>query len=121
MRTTSNRGGYFALVAAPTKEFVLRLTYLGYTPKELTVGTDWGAERLAIEMVRTPLRLEAVSVIAEQSQVMKAEERVSTVKISTTEIAALPSIGEVDIAGGLGIFSAFASDSVFFEVVREQG
>jgi hypothetical protein len=95
--TTSNRGGYFAIVNAPPGEFVLRVVYMGYTPLDITVPPYLEEARLNVGMVRAPLRLETVEVTAERIQVVEPEERVSTVRLSPTEIAMLPSIGEVDI------------------------
>lgn len=95
--TTSNRDGYFAIVNAPEGEFVLRVTFLGYTPREITISAELEDARFTVQMARVPLRLEAVTVTAEEVQVVETVERPSTVKISPTEIAMLPNIGEVDI------------------------
>lgn len=93
----TNADGYFVLVNVPGDSLVLRVTYLGYVPREIAVEprTQNGPLDVLLE-VFTP-EMEEVMVTAERYQIVKMAESVSQITISPKDLAVLPSVGEVDI------------------------
>jgi hypothetical protein len=96
--TLSNVDGYFVLVNVPAGLCTLRVSYIGYEPVELPVMLTDGKEPVIVSLKSQILRGESVTVTAEKNfQTMQVAEEPAQVRISPQQIAALPSVGEVDI------------------------
>lgn len=95
--TATNNDGYFVLLDVPADSIVLRVTYLGYVPAEISLWTPEINGTLDIQMQPYTNELEGVTVVSDKYNIMKTAEHISQITISPRELASLPSIGEVDI------------------------
>ena len=96
-RTTSNRDGYFTLIGVPADSFTLRVTFVGYGAKEVSVAAGVATDRLVIEMSPIPFELDEITVVADDYRIMRTADGVSRISASPRDMAVLPSVGEVDI------------------------
>ena len=95
--TTSNVNGYFVLVNVPAGLCTLRVSYIGYQTVEAPIASADSKETITINLRQKALLGEQVTVTADNLQTMEVVPEASQVRLSPRQIAALPSVGEVDI------------------------
>ncbi|GAB5535375.1 MAG: TonB-dependent receptor [Rubricoccaceae bacterium] len=93
----ANVDGHFALVGVPAGRHTLVVSYIGYVTERVAVHTDTLAGRpIRIRLAPTSGTLDAVTVTA-NGDLMRSNETASLITLSPRELAALPSVGEVDV------------------------
>jgi len=95
--TQTNVEGFFLLHNVPDTLYFLQVTYMGYFPVELPIDQETKSTGMLIKMRQTTINVEGVTVSAAQSSFIKTESTPSLTTLSPTQIATLPSIGQVDI------------------------
>src|SRR5690606_7768599 len=93
--TFTNKEGYFYVDAAPTD--VLILSYIGFKPLEVTVGSS---EELSLVLEEDVTDLEAVTVNAGYYTVKERERTGSISKVTAEEIELLPVINPLQALEG---------------------
>ncbi len=93
----ANRDGFFALVGAPTDGLTLRITFLGYRPRQLTLEPGQSPDLLTVEMLPIPVEIEGLTIVGDEYRFMKTTGGVSKITASPKDMAMLPNVGEVDI------------------------
>lgn len=95
--TATNNDGFFVLLNVPSDSIVLQISYLGYVTAEVALWAPDATEPIDILLAPHTNELEGVTVVSDKYTIMKTAERISQITISPKELAALPSLGEVDI------------------------
>ena len=95
--TATNTDGYFALLDVPADSVVLQISYLGYLTAEFSIWVPDITGTLDIQLQPYTSELEGVTVVSDKYNIMKTAENISQITISPKELAALPSLGELDI------------------------
>lgn len=93
----SNVDGYFTFLHIPRDTNGLTFSYIGYITKTFYLRPNLDFDHIVIEMEPQKQLLEEVVVQAEREELLRANEKISMLKMSPSKIAALPSIGEKDI------------------------
>jgi ferric enterobactin receptor len=93
----SNVDGYFTLQNIPNDTVGLTISYIGYQTKNLYLSPKLDLSNLVIELEAQAQQLDEFVVSADREELLRANEKVSMLKLSPAKIAALPSIGEKDI------------------------
>ncbi|MBL7817352.1 MAG: TonB-dependent receptor [Saprospiraceae bacterium] len=94
---TTNVDGYFTILDVPSDTSGLEISYIGYKSKNYYLSPKTPLSNLLIELESQTEILDEVTVTAEREELLRANEKVSMLKLSPAKIAALPSIGEKDI------------------------
>lgn len=94
--TISNVDGYFTLLGLNHDTLTVISKYLGYQSQETFIDIN-NSNSISIEMLPVISELEGVTIYAESFQIMKANDGLSSVRLSPEHLNLLPSIGEVDI------------------------
>lgn len=95
--STTNVDGYFTLLNVPSDTSGLEISYIGYKTKMYFLSPKTPLSNLLIELESQTEILDEFTVTAEHEELLRANEKVSMLKLSPAKIAALPSIGEKDI------------------------
>lgn len=95
--TNSNVDGYFTLLNVPNDTVGLNISYIGYKTKTLYLSPKLDLVNFQIELEPQAQQLDEVVISAEREELLRANEKVSMLKLSPAKIAALPSVGEKDI------------------------
>ncbi|MEP7323986.1 MAG: TonB-dependent receptor [Saprospiraceae bacterium] len=95
--TNTNIDGYFTLVDVPRDTMGLSFSYIGYSTKTFYLKPNLDFNNLAINMVPQNQVLDEVIIAADREELLRANEKISMLKLSPSKIAALPSIGEKDV------------------------
>jgi ferric enterobactin receptor len=95
--TQTNVEGFFLLHNVPDSLCFLQVTYMGYFQVEVPIDQDSKNTEMLIKMRQTSINVEGVTVSAAQSNFIKTESTPSLTTVSPTQIATLPSVGQVDI------------------------
>ncbi len=95
--TVTNLQGFFLLQDIPDTVFVIQVSYMGYTPREISVDPAEESTGIVITLTQSAINVEGVTVSAEQSSFIKTEKTPGLTTISPTQIATLPSVGQADI------------------------
>ncbi len=95
--TQTNVEGFFLLHNVPDSLCFLQVTYMGYFQVEVPIDQDSKNTGMLIKMRQTSINVEGVTVSAAQSNFIKTESTPSLTTVSPTQIATLPSVGQVDI------------------------
>src|SRR5208283_1176789 len=95
--TQTNLEGFFLIHNVPDTVFVIQVSYMGYTPREISVDPTKESTGLLITLKQSPISVEGVTVSAEQSNFIKTEKTPGLTTISPLQIATLPSVGQADI------------------------
>jgi hypothetical protein len=93
----SNVDGYFTVQNVPNDTVGLTISYIGYKTKTLYLSPKLDLSNLVIELEAQTQQLDEFVVSAEREELLRANEKVSMLKLSPAKIAALPSVGEKDI------------------------
>ena len=93
----ANVDGYFVLVGVVPGQHVLRVSYLGYHDAIVDIDTDTLSGPLEISLKQASMLLDEVLVMADQLAMIKAGTEVSRITISPSDVAMLPSVGQVDV------------------------
>ena len=98
---STNLDGYFSIPGVQEGIATLRVSYIGYYGKEMTVEVQSGSmEPLEIELIPQSVKLEEVeySVSREDDDEHRQSARVSTVPVSAGTIRNMPALGaEMDV------------------------
>ena len=95
--TTANVNGYFVLVNVPAGLCTLHVSYIGYQSVETPITNADSKENITINLRQKALLGEQVTVTADNLQTLEVVPEAAQVRLSPRQIAALPSVGEVDI------------------------
>lgn len=95
--TTSNVDGHFSILAAPDKDLVLQIMYIGFNSIEKKIEDGDDDINLSIELSNAEISLSEVVITAENYKYMDASSGISTYKVSPQQMNSLPSFGETDI------------------------
>jgi hypothetical protein len=96
----TNVDGRFALLGVPEGPQTLRVQYVGYTSRLLTLRADTVTGPLAVMLTKAVVRLSTTTVQSaiDQSPTVIAIGRDASVQaISTAQVEAMPSVGETDV------------------------
>ncbi len=94
----TNQDGYFVIVNLPADTCRLRISYMGFAPREILIDTRKPSERRqTILMRRQTIVMEGLTVESEIPPIMEVMSEPGQVAISPAEIAVLPNMGEVDL------------------------
>ena len=105
----TNLEGFFLIHNVPDTVFVLQVSYMGYTPREITVDPTKESTGILITLKQSAISVEGVTVSAEQSNFIKTEKTPGLTTISPTQIATLPSIGQADIFRSLELLPGISA------------
>jgi hypothetical protein len=94
---STNVDGYFTVLAVPTDTSTLVFNYIGYEPVTLFLTPDLKLVGLMVEMKAITNQISEITVSAERTELMETNKEVSMLKMTPSQIAALPSLGEKDI------------------------
>ncbi len=95
LSTTTNVDGYFTLLDVPSDTASLMVRYIGYLPQKVQLSPKSNISRFLVELVFSN-DLEEVTVQAEKTEVLKANEVVGMIKMTPRNMAKLPNVGERD-------------------------
>ncbi len=95
--TSTNVDGYFTLFDVPTDTSGLDLSYIGYQSKKFFLRPDLDLEKLVITLEPQSELLEEIQVTANHEELLRANEKISMLKLSPVKIASLPAVGERDV------------------------
>lgn len=97
--TETNADGRFAIVGVPRASLALEVRYIGYRADRRTIRSDSLSTPVTILLVRAAHQLATATVTASAPEGVTAEigPTVSRVSISTAQVEAMPSVGEVDV------------------------
>jgi hypothetical protein len=95
----TNADGRFVLLGVPSGDHLVRVQYVGYRPFEKRFSSDSLGKPLAISLGRAAVQLDATKTTAASDQAVTAivAPGVSQIALSTTQVEAMPSVGEVDV------------------------
>ena len=94
----TNQDGYFVIVDPPADTCRLRITYVGFAPREILIDTRRPSDRSQrILLHRQTIVMEGLTVESEVPPIMEVVGEPGQVAISPAEIAVLPNMGEVDL------------------------
>ena len=96
----TNADGRFALLGVPEGPQTLRVQYVGYASRSLSLRADTITGPLAVIMTKAVVRLSTTTVTSatDQSPTVIAIGRDAGVQsISTAQVEAMPSVGETDV------------------------
>lgn len=93
----SNVDGYFTLLNVSSDTVGLEVSYIGYKTKTYFLSPKTPLSNLLIELESQSEVLDEFTVSADRQELLRANEKISMLKLSPAKIAALPSIGEKDI------------------------
>lgn len=95
--TFTNADGIFSLVNVPSDTSTLLVTYIGYRTAVIYLSPELPLTNLLIEMELQSQTLKEVVISGEQEQLMQANDKISTLKITPQKLSTLPNIGEKDV------------------------
>ncbi|MDX2281337.1 MAG: TonB-dependent receptor [Saprospiraceae bacterium] len=95
--SSSNVDGYFTVLEVPSDTSTLVFSYLGYEPVTLFLTPELNLKGLLIEMHAITAQISEITISAERAELMQTNKEVSMLKMTPSQIAALPSLGEKDI------------------------
>lgn len=93
----TNVDGYFTLLHVPSDTAGLMLSYIGYQTKTFFLKPSLDVNQLLIELEPQSQLIEEIIVTAEREELLRANEKISMLKLSPSKISALPAIGEKDV------------------------
>jgi hypothetical protein len=97
MGTFTNADGYFNLVNVPSDTSTLLISYLGYQTSTISLTPDLPTTNLLIEMESVSQTLKEIVISGEQEQLMRINDKISTLKLTPQKLSTLPNIGEKDV------------------------
>ena len=93
----TNLEGFFVLPSVPDTAFVLEARYVGYEVMELRIDPAKDPDDMVIGMMEHDIVLEGVTVVSQESTILKTEHETSLETISARQLSTLPSAGQADI------------------------
>ena len=93
----TNVDGYFVMLHVPNDTIGLQISYIGYQSKIFYLSPLMDMDHLVLELEPQSEILQEIIVSAEREELLRANEKISMLKISPVKIAALPAIGEKDV------------------------
>jgi len=94
--TKSNVDGFFTLTQVPSDTSSITLTYVGYRNTTYALTPESLLTSLNIAMKPDEAQLDEVTVKGEKTEIMKANETISMIKMTPKNLAKLPNVGERD-------------------------
>jgi len=95
--TQSNMDGYFTLFGVPSDTSALMISYIGYESSIFFLHPKMEVSNITILLKPVQISLNEVVVTGKREGIMDGTDRVSLIKMSPSQIAKLPNIGEKDI------------------------
>lgn len=95
--TISNGDGYFSLPKVPTDTSTIEVSYLGYKKQQIKLKPGGTKQTLTVLLDQSALELSEFTVVDNLSRTVQYGEDVSEMTIDPRNLAALPSLGELDI------------------------
>ena len=95
--TFANADGFFTLLKVPTDTSTLFVSYIGYENENIYLTPDLPASKFLIEMDAQMQNLKEVVISGEQVELMKTNDKISTLKMVPQKLSTLPNIGETDV------------------------
>jgi len=95
--TISNRNGYFSLPKVPTDTSTIEVSYLGYQKKEVKLKPGETKQTLTVLLDQSALELSDFTVVDNMYRTVEYGPDASQMTIDPKDLAALPSLGELDI------------------------
>ena len=92
----TNVDGLFTLLNVPSDTCTLFISYVGYQSKNYYLKPGMSVTDLTITLEPESLSLEEVTISANKTEVLKANEVVGMIKMTPKNIAKLPNVGERD-------------------------
>jgi hypothetical protein len=96
MGAQTNVDGLFTLMNVPSDTSTLFISYVGYQSKYYYLKPGISVTDLAITLEPESLSLEEMTISANKTEVLKANEVVGMIKMTPKNIAKLPNVGERD-------------------------
>ena len=88
----TNVDGYFTLLSVPSDTVGLLVSYIGYQSITFYLNPKLDPNNIMIPMLPQSQLLNEVIVSADREEILRANEKISMLKMSPVKIAALPSI-----------------------------
>jgi hypothetical protein len=95
--TKSNVEGFFVFPSIPDTPFAVQARFVGYVPEEIRVDPRSIPPSLTIALTPQDIPLGEVTVVAEKTSLLQAQEEPSLTTVSPRMSYTLPSIGQPDI------------------------
>ncbi|MDP5140034.1 MAG: carboxypeptidase-like regulatory domain-containing protein, partial [Spirosomaceae bacterium] len=94
--TTTNVDGYYTLQNIPSDTAIITVSYVGYVTQNARLSPETKLNSFIIELTNSAQNLDEVTITAERTEVIKANEVVGMIKMTPRNIAKLPNVGERD-------------------------
>ncbi len=88
---------------------MLIVNYLGYRAAEIRINPRNKNDQLVVELEPSAIKLEGMTITAEQAKYIKTEKIPSLLTLSPTQIATLPVIGQIDIFRSLQLLPGISA------------
>ena len=95
--TATNVDGYFTLFDIPSDTSCLELSYIGYQSRLFYLSPDLDIENIKISLEAQSELLSVVEITATREELLRANEKISMLKLSPAKIISLPAVGERDV------------------------
>jgi len=95
--TLSNKDGYFRLPAVPTDTSTIEIRYLGYQKAKIKLEPGKTKQTLQVLMVEAAVELSEFEVVEQVPNAVSYGDEIAQITINPKNLAALPSLGELDI------------------------
>ncbi len=92
----TNVDGLFTLLKVPSDTSVLEVSYIGYQTRRIYLNPKLNFTDFIIELEPASQTLNEITVTADKTEVMKANEIVGMIKMTPKNLSKLPNIGERD-------------------------
>lgn len=93
----SNVDGFFTLAKVPNDTCTLRITYLGYMPKEIRLSPDMPLDNLEVPLQTNTEILEDITITDQYDNALLVNEKISRIAFNPQALSNLPSMGEQDL------------------------
>lgn len=98
---TTNTDGKFTLLNIPSDTLIIKITYLGYMPLEISLKDKQSNAELICELTSQERRLPQVQILAPSYEILEIDERPGHLTFDPAKISNLPNLGENDIFSAL--------------------
>lgn len=109
----ANTDGYYVISEIPSGEYILQVTYLGFTPKthNLVLTADQ-ILKLSLELVPAPIEMLEILVSGEQVE-RRVNLQISRNTLSMRQMKKIPQLGEADLLRTLQSLPGVLTESEF--------
>ena len=108
----SDKEGHFAMLDLPDETFALKVQYIGYCPREITINpTQMNQEKLIIELEQKPVQGNEIVLEINESEIFQISNEISQLAISPIHFSDLPYIGDKDISRTLQLMPGISASN----------